>query len=250
MPDNRSMLVVDDEEVVCQVCQRIFSRQGFRVETNTDARQGLAQATEKDYEIILLDIKMPNMDGIQFLEPLRKKKPDVPVLIITGYPSIPNAAAAMRLGASDYVTKPFTAEEITWAVQRVLAVQRELSGDSPPEAAAAESPLGAKWIGKALFWDEAWVRTEMDGSACAGSSAPRPARGRGYRDPPAADRRGGLPRLALGGRHPGQQDRAGGPRAGVRRGRGRQRALAAAARMAGKRSVRRGLDRVHLHHAP
>ncbi|MGO8753487.1 MAG: response regulator [Thermoguttaceae bacterium] len=172
MPDNRSMLVVDDEEVVCQVCQRIFSRQGFHVETNTDARRGLAQATEKDYGIILLDIKMPNMDGIQFLEPLRKKKPDVPVLIITGYPSIPNAAAAMRLGASDYVTKPFTAEEITWAVQRVLAVQRELSGESPPEAAAAESPLGAKWIGKALFWDEAWVRTEMDGSACAGAVLP------------------------------------------------------------------------------
>ena len=91
---------------------------------NTDARQGLALATEKDYSIILLDIKMPNMDGIQFLEQLREKKPDVPVLIITGYPSIPNAAAAMRLGACDYVTKPFTSEEITWAVQRVLSTTR------------------------------------------------------------------------------------------------------------------------------
>ena len=172
MPDNRSMLVVDDEEVVCQVCQRIFSRQGFHVDTNTDPRQGLARATEKDYEIILLDIKMPNMDGIQFLEPLRKKKPEVPVLIITGYPSIPNAAAAMRLGASDYVTKPFTAEEITWAVQRVLAVQHELSGEVPPEAAADESPLAAKWIGETLFWEESWVRAEMDGSACAGAVLP------------------------------------------------------------------------------
>ena len=95
----------------------------------------------------------------------------------------------MRLGASDYVTKPFTAEEITWAVQRVLAVQRT-SGESPPEAAAAESPL---WPvdrqGGALFWDEAWVLTaDLDGSACAGSGAPRFARSRDYRDPPAADR--------------------------------------------------------------
>lgn len=108
MADTRSMLVVDDEEVVCQACRRIFARQGFQVEANTDARQGLTLATEKDYDIILLDIKMPNMDGIQFLEQLRHKKSDVPVLIITGYPSIPNAAAAMRLGACDYVTKPFT----------------------------------------------------------------------------------------------------------------------------------------------
>ena len=59
---------------------------------------GPGPATEKDYTIILLDIKMPNIDGIEFLERLREKKPDVPVLIITGYPSIPNAAAAMRLG--------------------------------------------------------------------------------------------------------------------------------------------------------
>ena len=96
MADERRLLVVDDEEVVCQACRRIFSRQGFQVETHTDARQGLMHATENDYAIILLDIKMPYMDGIQFLERLRQKKPNVPVLIITGYPSIPNAAAAMR----------------------------------------------------------------------------------------------------------------------------------------------------------
>ncbi len=128
MADDRTMLVVDDEQVVCQACRRIFSRQGFQVESNTDARQGLKLATEKDYTIILLDIKMPNINGIEFLERLREKKSDVPVLIITGYPSIPNAAAAMRLGACDYVTKPFTSEEITWAVQRVLSTRQMVDG--------------------------------------------------------------------------------------------------------------------------
>ena len=124
MAGTHSLLVVDDEEVVCQACRRIFSRQGFEVVSNTDARQGLTVAAERDFDIILLDIKMPNMDGIQFLEQLRERKPDVPVLIITGYPSIPNASAAMRLGACDYVTKPFTTEEITSAVQRVLSTRR------------------------------------------------------------------------------------------------------------------------------
>ncbi len=170
MTSSHALLLVDDEEVICQACRRIFTRQGFTVDTFTDARQGLAQAVEKDYEIILLDIKMPNMDGIQFLEQLRQTRADVPVLIITGYPSIPNAAAAMRLGACDYVTKPFTSEEITSAVQRVLATRRipEGDGDAADEAAmaifAAESQM--------LFWGESWFRLEVDGSAVVGAVMP------------------------------------------------------------------------------
>ncbi len=165
MADNPKLLVVDDEEVVCQACRRIFSRQGFEVETTVDAREGLAWAQQKKYRIILLDIKMPNMDGIQFLEALRQTDPEVPVLIITGYPSIPNAAAAMRLGASDYVTKPFTSEEITRAVQRVLATRPE-----PVEVGTAEEPAAAD-VGsdeQVLFWHESWFRLEADGSACVG----------------------------------------------------------------------------------
>jgi CheY-like chemotaxis protein/glycine cleavage system H lipoate-binding protein len=168
MADSRALLVVDDEEVVCQACRRIFSRQGFHVEMNTDARQGLAWATEKDYEIILLDIKMPNMDGIEFLEHLRQKKPDVPVLIITGYPSIPNAASAMRLGACDYVTKPFTTEEITSAVQRVLATRGVPEGTGE----ATGTPEQAMAAAEIRFWDESWLRLEVDGSACVGAVLP------------------------------------------------------------------------------
>ena len=172
MADSHALLVVDDEEVICQACRRIFSRQGFKVDTNTDARQGLALATSKDYEIILLDIKMPNMDGIQVLEQLRHAKLEVPVLIITGYPSIPNAAAAMRLGACDYVTKPFTSEEITSAVQRVLATRRipegngELGAEGDDRAAALEADS------QLLFWGDSWFRMEVDGSACVGAVLP------------------------------------------------------------------------------
>jgi len=69
-------------------------------------------------------MKMPNIDGIEFLEKLREKKPNVPVLIITGYPSIPNASAAMRLGACDYVTKPFQFEEVEARGQTHLHLRR------------------------------------------------------------------------------------------------------------------------------
>ena len=125
------LLVVDDEAVICQACRRVFSRQGFQVEQCTDASEGLNRAAEGDYAAILLDLKMPEMDGIQFLEELRKKKPDVPVMIMTAYPSIPNAAAAVRLGASDYVTKPFTPEQITQSLRRMLA--RDAGGENESE---------------------------------------------------------------------------------------------------------------------
>jgi DNA-binding NtrC family response regulator/glycine cleavage system H lipoate-binding protein len=171
MAEDRTMLVVDDEEVVCQACRRIFSRQGFQVDSRTDARQGLSLAAEKDYTIVLLDIKMPNLDGIEFLKRLREKKFDVPVLIITGYPSIPNAAAAMRLGACDYVTKPFTSEEITWAVQRVLNT-RQIPAVDGHDHAAEDGEAAAPAAEETLFWDESWVRLAADESASVGVVLP------------------------------------------------------------------------------
>jgi DNA-binding response OmpR family regulator len=175
MSDEPKLLVVDDEAVICQACRRIFSRQGFQVEESTSAREGLSRATQRDYDGILLDIKMPEMDGIRFLESLRQEKPDIPVLIMTGYPSVPNAAAAVRLGASDYVTKPFTPEEITQSLQRMLG-NRGPGGASKPDAAAQSVELEA-WEGEGLlFLDESWFRLEQDGSACAGAVLPRLAR--------------------------------------------------------------------------
>ena len=72
MSDKGRLLVVDDEAAICQACRRVFSRQGFQVEQCTEASEGLNRAAEGDYAAILLDIKLPEMDGIQFLEELRK----------------------------------------------------------------------------------------------------------------------------------------------------------------------------------
>jgi CheY-like chemotaxis protein/glycine cleavage system H lipoate-binding protein len=169
------LLVVDAEEVICHACGRIFSRQGFVVEKNTDACEALKWATERTYAAVLLDIKMPKMNGIQFLEKLREHNPEVPVLIMTGYPSIPDAAAAIRLGASDYITKPFTPEEITQAVQRMLGLRRPAETEETrpmaplPADTEAVAPEGEDF----LFLDEAWLRLEKDGSACVGAVLPR-----------------------------------------------------------------------------
>jgi CheY-like chemotaxis protein/glycine cleavage system H lipoate-binding protein len=162
-------LVVDDEDAICEGCRRIFSRQGFDVKKCNNATQGLDLATHDDYTAILLDIKMPEMDGLHFLEALRKEKPGVPVVLMTGYPSIPNAALAIRLGASDYVTKPFTPEEISQAVHRLLHVGAADAADRPVSAAEPAAPQQAS-----LFYRDAWCQPGSEGTVRVGAMVVRP----------------------------------------------------------------------------
>lgn len=167
MSNGPTLLVVDDEEAICEGCRRIFSRQGFEVCKCNDANQGLNMAMRDEYAAILLDVKMPEMDGLQFLESLRKTRPSVPVVLMTGYPSIPNAASAVRLGASDYVTKPFTPEEISQAVHRLL--HAGLNPDSAPIAVeAARSDAAFR------FYREAWYQAGSQGVVRVGALIARP----------------------------------------------------------------------------
>ncbi len=162
MPNEPALLVVDDEDAICEGCRRIFSRQGFDVQKCSDANQGLSLAARGDYAAILLDVKMPEMDGLHFLEALRKDQPTVPVILMTGYPSIPNAASAIRLGASDYVTKPFTPDEITQAVHRLLHTSQNPAATATiSEPPAPDAPLH--------FFRDAWYQTNREGIARVGA---------------------------------------------------------------------------------
>jgi DNA-binding response OmpR family regulator len=170
MSNEPRLLVVDDEDAICEGCSRIFSRQGFEVEKCNDANRGLGLATQGDYCAILLDIKMPGMDGIHFLEALRKIKPSIPVVLMTGYPSIPNAASAIRLGVSDYVTKPFTPEEISQAVHRLLH-------KGPGEGTTSTAPLASEKASENAdfyFYRNAWYQAGGDGAVKAGAMVVRP----------------------------------------------------------------------------
>ncbi len=157
MISDPTLLVVDDEQVYCDGCRRIFSRQGFRVEGSNDAAEALNLARDNDYSAIILDVKMPNMDGIRFLEHLRAIKPDTPVILMTGYPSIQNAASAIRLGASDYVTKPFTPEQITAAVQGLLGPDGSEKSEGRTNLEVAEDAPDAE-PRSLLFHGRAWAQ--------------------------------------------------------------------------------------------
>ena len=167
MAKNQRLLVVDDEEMMCEGCRRIFSRQGFQVDKTNDARHGLSLAEQNDYDAILLDIMMPNMTGLEFLEELRAKKKPTPVIFMTGYPTVPNAVSAIRLGAVGYVIKPFTPEEITQAVQKHVSREIKIGGDEPRPAPWVPAAEGF------YFWNDSWLQPGDDGLARVGAMVTR-----------------------------------------------------------------------------
>jgi DNA-binding NtrC family response regulator len=82
-----NVLVVDDEQVVLQSCQRILSPEGYEVDTSTSAADALGMLGNKDYGLVITDMKMPGMDGLEFIRQVKTKSPDMNIVLITGYPS-------------------------------------------------------------------------------------------------------------------------------------------------------------------
>jgi len=173
--ETKNLLVVDDEKVVCDSCARILADRGYVVETSTDPSKALKLATEKDYAVILLDIKMPTIDGLEFLEELRKKHKNVRVVVITGYSTPENTAEAKRLGALDIVPKPFSPDELLKAVMKVTTPAEEKKMIAAVAAAprpAVEVPRGIEYSKDFYFLDETWAQRAPYNSVRVGAFLP------------------------------------------------------------------------------
>jgi CheY-like chemotaxis protein/glycine cleavage system H lipoate-binding protein len=168
-----NLLVVDDEKVVCDSCSRILAGRGLSVETSTDPRKGLELASTKDYAAVLLDLKMPALDGLEFLKELRKKHRDVRVMIITGYSTAENAAACMRLGAVDFIPKPFSPDELLEAVGRLVPLPGAPAKAAPAAVAepapAVEEEKAVEYSKEYRVRDETWVQKSTYGTARVGA---------------------------------------------------------------------------------
>ncbi|NMB74839.1 MAG: sigma-54-dependent Fis family transcriptional regulator [Myxococcales bacterium] len=121
------VLAIDDEKSVCVTCQRILGEAGYAVDTCLSGKEGVQRALQGDYEVVLLDLKLPDISGLEALEMLRRDRPDISVIIITGYASIQTSIQAIKKGAFDYVPKPFTPEELSLAVSKALENRKLLS---------------------------------------------------------------------------------------------------------------------------
>ncbi len=114
------VLVIDDEGVVGVSCQRILTQIGYHVECQQDPKVGLETAVKGNYDVILLDLVMPELDGIEVLKRIKSNNVTSEVVIVTGYSTVQTAVEAMKIGAADYISKPFTPEELQATVQRVF----------------------------------------------------------------------------------------------------------------------------------
>jgi DNA-binding NtrC family response regulator len=118
--EKNKALVIDDEQIVLDSVSKILTDEDYEVDVSLSGREGLKQAIEQDYDIVLTDIRMPDIGGMRVLRDVKRAKPSLPVVIITGYASVKSAVQAMKLGAADYIEKPFTPDQLLKAVDAAL----------------------------------------------------------------------------------------------------------------------------------
>jgi len=130
--EKKKALVIDDEQVVLDSVSKILADEDYKVDVSLSGREGLNQAIQKEYDIVLTDIRMPDIGGMRVLRDIKRAKPALPVVMITGYASVRSSVQAMKLGAADYVEKPFTPDQLIRAVASAL----DIAATKPPEEQA------------------------------------------------------------------------------------------------------------------
>ncbi len=124
-----SILIIDDEPYLPHQFARYLKKHGYEVYTAPDGEAGLQELQKNDIDLVLLDLRLPRMEGLEVLQQIRKIDQDLPVVILTAYGNVASAVAAMKLGAADYLLKGFDLDELLLVVQRALdtsAMSREL----------------------------------------------------------------------------------------------------------------------------
>jgi two-component system response regulator PilR (NtrC family) len=118
------ILVIDDEKSILDLLSVVFEKEGYLVETSLSATRAVEFMGHKDFDLIISDIKMPKMNGMELLKYVKENRPDIPVIMITAYGTIKQAVEALKAGAMDYVVKPFDVEELKIIVAQGLEKKR------------------------------------------------------------------------------------------------------------------------------
>ena len=122
MNDSKTVLLIDDDESLRRVVEYNLREDGYRVLTAIDGTSGLQTFQEESVDLVLTDVRMPEMDGLDLLTRIKAMQPDLPVIVLTAHGTINSAVEAMKLGASDYLTKPFNRDQLKAAVRKALEV--------------------------------------------------------------------------------------------------------------------------------
>jgi DNA-binding NtrC family response regulator len=125
MSEAARILVIDDDENIRKVLETILEDEGYIVETAETAKKAIEKSEKAFYNLALIDVRLPDMEGIELLSKLRSTKPKMRKIIVTGYPTLQNAVAAVNKGADAYVMKPFEVDKILETIREQLKKQEE-----------------------------------------------------------------------------------------------------------------------------
>ena len=124
MSESKAILIIDDEAGMRDVISRLFAESGCETACAPDGTAGLAAARDGEFDLVILDMSLPKMSGLDVLGGIKEHKPDLPVIMVTAYGSTQTAIEAMRLGAYDFITKPFELDELQMLADRALQQRR------------------------------------------------------------------------------------------------------------------------------
>ena len=119
------ILVIDDEEIVRISCQKCLTPEGYEVDVASNGIEGMQKVQTTKYDLVLTDLKMPEMDGMEVIMKAKESQPGTRVIMMTGYSTVEHAVKAMRLGAYNFIEKPFTPDTLITAVKEALETKRE-----------------------------------------------------------------------------------------------------------------------------
>ncbi len=114
------LLIVDDEDDLRELLSQVLSNSGYEIQTASDGAQALSVLKSATFDVVLLDIQMPKVDGIQVLKHLKSHKPQTKTIVLTGYADLRNAMEAREFGAKDFISKPYKLEDVLSTIERVL----------------------------------------------------------------------------------------------------------------------------------
>ncbi|MBC7187936.1 MAG: response regulator [Calditrichaeota bacterium] len=159
------VLVVDDEVPVCKSMAAAIADQDREVDTALSGEEALSKDLAAPYDVIVADLMMPGLSGMDLLKALKERRPDVAVIMVTGYPSIKSAVQAIKMGAFDYIPKPFTPSELRSLVARAEERMRVLrpAREAPPDEKLVVMPPGLHAIP-----EHSWARPMPDGTVQVG----------------------------------------------------------------------------------
>jgi len=170
MDSKLCILTIDDEQIVLDSVQKHLRKEDFRLLSALSAREALKLIDSNQVDIVLTDLMMPEIDGLELLKLMRTKAPRTPVIMITGYATINTALQATHLGAFDYIAKPFTRSELLSVVNRAVQLVRattERTNPAPSDPvespAQLPDPQNTQTVG-----EYGWKRLEGDGTVVLG----------------------------------------------------------------------------------